>query len=106
METIKNLLENAKKVISYRAKALLHGHSGTVVKVENLGPYDPKTLEYRIYGKDDYGNFPPQITFRNPLGKLVTRIPRPVLEKTYDPCTDIVDHSWVYPEYKIGDNFP
>lgn len=106
MKSLENLLSEMGKAISYMAKASLHGHSGTVVEVEHLGPYDPETNEYLLYQRDDYGNLPSKITFRNPLGKLIERISRPVLEKNYNSQTEIVDHSWVYPDYKIGDEYP
>lgn len=106
MESLKNFLSGIGKVILYNAKALLDGEHGKVVDVENLGPYDPKTLEYRMYIKDDFGNLPPLVTFENPLGKKVERIPKQVLEKSFDPKTEKVDYSWVYPEYNIGDNYP
>jgi len=100
------MLERAMKFVSYKAGALIHGERGVVVDVEHLGPYDPNTLEYRMYSRDDYGNLPDKLTIRNPLGQLVERISKPVLEKTYDPLSRNVDNLWVYPLYKPGDNFP
>ena len=106
MESLKNFLSEIGKVISYKARALVHGESGTIVNVEHLGPYDPGTLGYRIYSRDDDGNLPSKITFRNHLGELVTRISKPVLETSYDPSSDKVDYSWNYKLYKEGDIYP
>lgn len=106
METLENLLERTWKVISYKAGALLYGESGIVKDVEHLGSYDPNTKEHRLYPKDDFGGLTPEITFVNPLGRLVKRIPKLVLEESFDPMAEVVDHSWVYPEYKKGDRYP
>ena len=57
----------------YRIQRLFFGERGIVVKVE------PNSEEKKP-GPDSFGNFPQNVTFRNPLGEEITKTPR----KGYD----------------------
>ncbi|VVB78303.1 Uncharacterised protein [uncultured archaeon] len=53
--------------LSYRLKRFFQGESGIVEKVEPL-----EGLR-KIFWKDDFGNTPMRVTFRNPLGEQKIR---------------------------------
>ena len=95
----------------YRVERIRKGERVVVVIVESAPRMDcqEQSINYR---KDSFGNEPQQITFRNPLGELVTKLSPIVTESWY--VVDrmfgherLTDHLYdVYKKYNIGDSFP
>ena len=96
MGTIKNL--------RYRTKRFFQGESGIVERLDEAPSIDSFGQGINYY-KDNKGNLPKGITFRNPLGKLVTRLSSMVLVPT-EMFLDMPSARRRYKPYEIGDQFP
>ena len=89
------------KNIAYMVKRFMRGESGVVIMVETL-PADDQNL----YRRDSTGALPKRVTFRNPLGEIVTSL---------TPLTHIRAEKYkngnmyplsYYKKYGHGDPFP
>ena len=98
MATLQNL--------SYRIKRFFDGESGIVIKIEPVPSIYPSTKFIPLYHKDDSSNLPMQLTIKNDLGELVTRLTPLIAEKINNPKIDYPEYSWNYKTYKPGDKFP
>ena len=95
MATLQNL--------AYRVERIFKGERGIVEKVE-LAPTRDKKGKFCNYFKDHYNHLPRQITFRNPLGKLVERL-SPITQEAL-PDNIGLYYVKVYKTYKPGYKFP
>ena len=93
------ILEN----LTYRIERIFNGERGIVEKVELASTKDKKG-KFCNYFKDHYNHLPRQITFRNPLGKLVERL-SPITQEAL-PDNIGLHYVKVYKTYKPGDEFP
>ncbi len=92
--------------IGYRLWRFLGAaESGVVERVETLSQQElQKTfLRQPMYPKDDSGNFPKRIFFKNPLGELVSEI-APLITRAVD--SSLMNCQQVYLEYKPEDRYP
>ena len=84
----------------YKIKRIFLGESGIIVKIEDISA-DEKSN----YTRDSYGRCPKKITFKNPLGELVTatsqldkfRLPKGLSKPNYIK---------MYKDYSFGMDFP
>lgn len=94
------------KNLAYRIERFFTGkEEGIVEKVESAPFFDESGKEIK-YPKDYFGNIPSLVTFRNPLGQLVTKptpkILVPVNSDFMHPSTSVD----AYKKYKPGDKYP
>ena len=74
METLKNL--------GYRIERFFRGETGIVERVDE-SPSKNHLGEVVNYLKDEYGNYPYNVTFRNSLGELISTITYPKIKQYY-----------------------
>ena len=92
--------------IAYRVERLFRGERGIVEKVGETPLFDSNGNKQIInYWPDDFKNPPRLVTFRNPLGELVTQFtPIEIVS-----CKRVIDDDSTYyrrfKRYKTGDNF-
>ena len=101
----------------YKIKRFFQGESGVVEIVEPQDPFNNIN-----YLKDDHGNLPQRITFRNPLCELIA-ITAPLIyfgpgteeytrtlsdpdEPLRVPVPTHIRPLYIYKKYYVGDKFP
>ncbi len=96
----------ANKSLGYIVKKFFLGEQGIVEKVEGLKTDGISEHSISSY-KDDFGYLPQIVTFRNPLGQLLTRTAysyeRVHVKKTGKSHPEF---AFRYKIYKIGGKFP
>lgn len=87
----------------YKIKRFLLWESGIIEKVEEYSIDNKEEVSINFYPlKDDFGNHPQKVTFRNPLGEL--KIDYAVEEKV--KVGSPLNYAFRYRRYKVGDKFP
>lgn len=91
--------------LKYRLKRLFQGESGVVERV-NEAPNTDGFGQFVKYWKDDTGNFPKSVTFRNPLSELVTVLSSMVLMPTETFKDKPYELTREYKQYQLRNQFP
>lgn len=92
----------ALEKLKYRIKRFFHGESGIVEKVEPIS--EEEIIDKDKYRKYYYSDTQTLVTFKNPLGELITRS-SPLIPEILSDNTGLYNTS-VYKSYKLGDKFP
>lgn len=94
--------------ITYKIKRFFTGEEGIVEKVESCTEYFERTYGRKFmpyFYRDDFGNFPQAVTFRNPLGELITRL-APLGKRTIEKATGEKIKCLEYRTYSPNHQFP
>ena len=99
--------EKMKKLnLLYKIKSFFLGESGVVEKVQEYPIDNKKDVSTNGYSlKDNFGNLPQFVTYRNPLGELKTGYAIEERVKVKSPIDGYI-YAFKYKTYKVGDKFP